>query len=215
MPDERREVALPGGLVGHGCGREAAGAPPRPAASSASSQTRAAGRPGLSSPFPSATPGSVTAAPSWPKRRFGLAQPPSGLRPAPAPTQPWARPGPRPRSSRARPVRVSRGPCETCNSRGGGGAQAVSAPGARRVPGHLRGTDEACSPRGGWGIAVQETPAFLSPGALPCRIGDHAPANTPSGTEVRRKWGRRRGAGNGPRVGSDGTARRSSSASFG
>lgn len=180
MPDERREVALPGGLVGHGCGREAAGAPPRPAASSASSQTRAAGRPGLSSPFPSATPGSVSAAPSWPKRRFGLAQPPSGLRPAPAPTRPWARPGPRPRSSRARPVRVSRGPCETCNSRGGGGAQALSAPGARSAPEHLRGTDEAYSPRGGWGIAAQETPAFSARAHCHAGLGITLPQALPA-----------------------------------
>lgn len=160
MPHERREVALPGGLVGHGCGREAVGAPPRPAAFSASSPSRAAGPPS-SAPFGNSRPR---------QRRPGPAQPPHGLRQArprsaPALAATW----PPTLGSRARPVRVRRGPCGTCNSQGGSGAKALSGPGYRRAlgwPEHPGGADQASSSRGSWGTCSRENPSLPQPGHI-------------------------------------------------
>lgn len=67
-------------------------------------------------------------------------------------------------------------------------------------PAATKGRGPGVLAEGRRGIAAQETLAFLRLGALPCRVGVHAPANTSFGTKLRRMWGRRRGARKGPEV---------------
>lgn len=190
MPDERREVALPGGLVGHGCGREAVGAPPRPAAFSASSPSRAVG------PLPSAP--SSNSRPL--QRRPGPGQPPHGLRQAPALLRPRSGRGPAPHpmlASAASPrqprsvwnLQKSRGQRNTRPVLSGGSAHPVFA----RAP---RGRGPGVLAEGIWGNRSIETLRLAQPGHVAMPV----PGSRSHEHSVRNQRARQMGPGERDRI---------------